>query len=70
MTQAEKFDLKGTYIAQLGAGTGGRTGPAAFRAVGETRMMSRIAPDYPRRPLVDLAQGREGALAAYRKTGD
>jgi deoxyribodipyrimidine photo-lyase len=30
-------------------------------------MLARRAPAYPRKPIVDLAAGRDAALAAYRK---
>ena len=70
VTQAEKFDPKGTYIAHWVPELAAVPVPLRFAPWEKPDVMSRIAPDYPRRPLVDLAQGREGALAAYRKTGD
>lgn len=70
VTQAEKFDPKGTYIAHWVPELATVPVPLRFAPWEKPDVMSRIAPDYPRRPLVDLAEGREGALAAYRKTGD
>ncbi len=70
VTQAEKFDPKGTYIAHWVPELAAVPVPLRFAPWEKPDVMSRIAPDYPRRPLVNLAQGREGALAAYRKTGD
>ena len=70
VTQAEKFDPKGTYIAHWVPELAAVPVPLRFAPWEKPDVMSRIAPDYPRRPLVDLAEGREGALAAYRKTGD
>jgi len=31
--------------------------------------LAASAPHYPRQPIVDLAAGRDAALAAYRQTG-
>lgn len=70
VTQAEKFDPKGTYIAHWVPELAAVPVPLRFAPWEKPDVMSRIAPDYPRRPLVDLGAGREGALAAYRKTGD
>ena len=70
VTQAEKFDPKGTYIAHWVPELAAVPVPLRFAPWEKPDVMSRIAPDYPRRPLVDLAEGRAGALAAYRKTGD
>ena len=70
VTQAEKFDPKGTYIAHWVPELAAVPVPLRFAPWEKPDVMSRVAPDYPRRPLVDLAEGREGALAAYRKTGD
>ncbi len=70
VTQAEKFDPKGTYIAHWVPELAAVPVPLRFAPWEKPDVMSRIAPAYPRRPLVDLVEGREGALAAYRKTGD
>ncbi|GAB3736704.1 deoxyribodipyrimidine photo-lyase [Silanimonas algicola] len=64
-SQAEKFDPKGAYIqrwvpelAKL---------PAAALAEPWTHgdLLARLAPAYPRKPIVDLKQSRAEALAAY-----
>lgn len=70
VTQAEKFDPQGMYIARWVPELAAVPVPLRFAPWQKPDVMSRVAPDYPRRPLVDLAQGRESALAAYRKTGD
>ncbi|KRA44232.1 deoxyribodipyrimidine photo-lyase [Pseudoxanthomonas sp. Root630] len=70
VTQAEKFDPKGTYIARWVPELAYVPVPLRFAPWEKPDVLARAAPDYPRRPLVDLAAGREGALAAYRKTGD
>jgi len=70
VTQAEKFDPKGTYIARWVPELTDVPVPLRFAPWQKPDVLARVAPDYPRRPLVDLMEGREGALAAYRKTGD
>lgn len=70
VTQAEKFDPKGTYIARWVPELADVPVPLRFAPWQKPDVLARAAPDYPRRPLVDLAEGREGALSAYRKTGD
>ena len=70
VTQAEKFDPKGQYIARWVPELADVPLPLRFAPWQKPDVLARAAPDYPRRPLVDLAEGREGALAAYRTTGD
>lgn len=69
VTQSEKFDPDAAYLtrwlpelARL---------PQALRHApwNEPRTLARLAPDYPRRPVVGLAEGREAALAAYKRIG-
>lgn len=67
VTQSEKFDPDGAYIA--------RWLPELARLPKDLRhapwtqpsTLARLAPAYPRRPVVGLAEGREAALAAYRR---
>ena len=44
--------------------------PLRFAPWQKPDVLAKLAPGYPRHPIVDLAAGRDGALAAYRKTGD
>ena len=44
--------------------------PLRFAPWQKPDILAKLAPGYPRLPIADLAAGREGALAAYRKTGD
>ncbi len=65
-TQLEKFDPDGAYRERFLAGTSRSPGPDAlafFDAVPKSWGLDPKAP-YPR-PLVDLAEGRARALAAY-----
>jgi deoxyribodipyrimidine photo-lyase len=69
VTQAEKFDPDAAYIAQWVPEMARLPKALRFAPWTEPRTLARLAPDYPRRPIVDLAQGREAALAAYRRIG-
>jgi len=70
VTQAEKFDPKGTYIARWVPELAEVPLPLRFAPWQKPGVLAKLAPGYPRHPIVDLAAGRDGALAAYRKTGD
>ena len=70
VTQAEKFDPNGTYIARWVPDLAALPVPLRFAPWQKPDLLARVAPDYPRLPIADLAAGRDGALAAYRKTGD
>ena len=70
VTQAAKFDPNGTYVARWVPELSGVPVPLRFSPWEKPEVLSRLAPRYPRRPLVDLTEGRDAALAAYRKTGD
>jgi deoxyribodipyrimidine photo-lyase len=69
VTQSEKFDPDTAYLI--------RWLPELARLPKDLRhapwtqpsTLARLAPDYPRRPVVDLAKGREAALAAYKRIG-
>ncbi|MCM2337038.1 MAG: FAD-binding domain-containing protein, partial [Pseudomonas sp.] len=67
VSQAEKFDADGAYIARWVPELEALPVPARFAPWEHPDLLRRHAPDYPRKPLVDLAAGREGALAAYSK---
>ncbi|CAN7294731.1 deoxyribodipyrimidine photo-lyase [Pseudoxanthomonas sp. LjRoot143] len=70
VTQAEKFDPKGMYIARWVPELAEVPMPLRFAPWQKPDVLAKLAPGYPRHPIVDLAAGRDGALAAYRKTGD
>ena len=67
VTQAEKFDPDGRYIARWVPELAGLPVPLRFAPWREPETLHRVAPDYPPQPLVDLAAGRDAALSAYRK---
>jgi deoxyribodipyrimidine photo-lyase len=67
-TQAERHDPDGAYRRRFLAGFQGSTAPEAlayFDAVPRSWRL-RASDPYPK-PLIDLQEGREAALAAYKK---
>jgi deoxyribodipyrimidine photo-lyase len=66
VTQARKFDPKGRYIGQWVPELADVPLPARFAPWTVNEPAERPG-GYPARPIVDLAQGREEALAAYQK---
>ncbi|WP_411834899.1 cryptochrome/photolyase family protein [Pseudoxanthomonas mexicana] len=66
VTQAEKFDLDGRYIARWLPELAPLPLPLRFAPWQRPDLLAEVAPDYPRMPVRDLAEGREAALAAYR----
>lgn len=67
VTQAEKFDPDGTYVARWVPELSSVPLPARYAPWREPELLQRLAPEYPPQPLVDLAAGRDAALAAYRR---
>jgi len=67
VTQAEKFDPEGRYIARWLPELAALPVPQRFAPWRDAPMSRRLAPGYPPQPLVDLAAGRDAALAAYRR---
>ncbi|MGH8081672.1 MAG: cryptochrome/photolyase family protein [Lysobacter sp.] len=67
VTQAEKFDPNGDYIARWVPELAPL--PVALRQAPwrDPERLSRVAPDYPPQPLIDLGAGRDAALEAYRR---
>ncbi|WP_022973478.1 cryptochrome/photolyase family protein [Xanthomonas maliensis] len=68
VTQAEKFDPQARYITRWVPELEGLPLKQRFAPWQSPQALARCAPHYPRVPIVDLAQGRDGALAAYAKT--
>ncbi|MGH8031845.1 MAG: cryptochrome/photolyase family protein [Luteimonas sp.] len=66
VTQAQKFDPGGSYIAHWLPELAGLPLPARFAPWTDAAAAKRHAPDYPSSPIVTLAEGRDAALAAYR----
>ncbi|MBP6751144.1 MAG: deoxyribodipyrimidine photo-lyase [Xanthomonadaceae bacterium] len=70
VTQAEKFDPDGAYIARWVPELARLPLPLRFAPWTDPLTLARHAPEYPRMPIVDLARGRAAALQAYRRIGD
>lgn len=66
VTQAAKFDPKGTYIARWVPELAALPPRVRIAPWTDPEAARRLAPSYPARPIVDLAAGRDAALAAYR----
>lgn len=65
VAQAEKFDPAGRYVRRWVPELA-KLPDAALAAPWEhAELLARLAPAYPRRPVVDLRASREAALAAY-----
>lgn len=69
VTQAEKFDPQARYISRWVPELAALPMKARFAPWQHPLLLATHAPGYPRTPLVDLAAGRDAALAAYRQTG-
>lgn len=67
MTQARKFDPQGLYIARWVPELAKLPLPLRFAPWTDRASAAILAPGYPARPLVDLAQGRAAALDAYAR---
>lgn len=68
VTQSEKFDPQARYISRWVPELAALPLKARFAPWQHPQLLAEHAPDYPRSPLVDLAAGRDAALAAYRHT--
>ncbi|MCR6662256.1 MAG: DNA photolyase family protein [Luteimonas sp.] len=66
VTQGQKFDSEGRYVVRWIPELAGMPASALHAPWLHQDVLRRHAPGYPRQPLVDLAEGREAALAAYR----
>ncbi|WMJ68790.1 deoxyribodipyrimidine photo-lyase [Stenotrophomonas sp. 24(2023)] len=69
VTQAEKFDPNARYISRWVPELAALPVKARFAPWQHPHLLAEKVPDYPRMPLVDLAAGRDAALAAYRSMG-
>lgn len=69
VTQARRFDPQGEYIARWVPELRGLPATARFAPWESPALAAQLAPGYPASPMVDLAAGREAALAAYRNSG-
>jgi len=67
--QAEKFAPQARYIRRWVPELAALPVKARFAPWQHPLLLAAHAPDYPRTPLVDLAAGRDAALAAYRQSG-
>jgi deoxyribodipyrimidine photo-lyase len=65
-TQAERFDPNGSYVRQWLPELACLPDKALYAPWEHADLLRRLAPDYPQRPIVDLREGRESALAAYQ----
>ncbi len=64
VTQSEKFDSQGKYIHRWVPELAKLPAPAVFSPWEHPELSKKLAPDYPSRPIVDLKESREAALAA------
>lgn len=70
VTQAQKFDPDARYITRWLPELAALPVAARFAPWLHADLASRLAPSYPRTPIVDLALGRDAALAAYKGSAD
>jgi deoxyribodipyrimidine photo-lyase len=68
VTQAQKFDPQARYITRWVPELQALPLKARFAPWESPELLRQLAPGYPRQPIVDLAQGREAALAAYAQS--
>jgi deoxyribodipyrimidine photo-lyase len=68
VTQAQKFDPQARYITRWVPELQALPLKARFAPWESPELLRQLAPAYPRQPIVDLAQGREAALAAYAQS--
>lgn len=69
VTQARKFDPEAAYITRWVPELSRLPQPLRFAPWEDASTARRLAPNYPPKPVVDLAAGREAALSAYRASG-
>lgn len=69
VTQSQKFDPQAHYITRWVPELAALPVKARFAPWQSPQLLAERAPGYPALPLVDLSEGRDAALAAYRHTG-
>lgn len=67
VTQAQRFDPKGAYVRRWLPELAKLPDAAVF-APWQHADAARLAPDYPRAPIVDLGESRTAALDAYARS--
>jgi deoxyribodipyrimidine photo-lyase len=67
VTQGLRFDPDGVYVRHWVPELRGFPAAAIHAPWEHPELLRRLAPTYPSRPLVDLREGREQALAAYAR---
>lgn len=65
VTQSERFDPKASYIKRWVPELASMPVPLVFSPWLKPSITQALAPDYPCAPIVDLAESRNQALAAY-----
>ena len=67
VTQAKKFDREARYISRWLPELQALPVAMRFAPWEHPQALAELAPDYPQRPLLDLAEGRERALEAHSR---
>ncbi|MEO8162038.1 MAG: FAD-binding domain-containing protein, partial [Arenimonas sp.] len=65
--QAERFDPRGDYVRRWVPELARLSGAALYAPWEHPATTHRLAPDYPSRPIVELAASRDEALLAFRR---
>ncbi|MET0580887.1 MAG: deoxyribodipyrimidine photo-lyase, partial [Pseudoxanthomonas sp.] len=68
VTQAQKFDPEARYITRWVPELQALPLAARFAPWMYAELARDLAPSYPRKPMIDLALGRDAALAAYKRS--
>lgn len=66
--QAERFDIKGSYIRRWVPELAAMPLPALYEPWNHSALAAKLAPDYPATPIIDLRASREAALDAFQKS--
>jgi len=66
--QAQRFDAQGDYVRRWVPELAKLPGEAMFAPWEHGDVLTKHAPDYPRKPIVDLKASRNAALLAYKAT--
>ncbi len=68
VTQSEKFDPEAAYITRWVPELATLPLKLRFAPWTEPKIAAKLAPRYPAKPIVGLAEGRDAALEAYRNS--